>query len=678
MYRIGIDVGGTFTDFTLVNENERGVAFFKEPSTPHDPSEAIDNGIRGLMNEHGIAPDQISHIGHGTTVATNLIIERKGALCGLITTKGFRDVLEIGRQVRPHLYDYSVIKPPALVPRALRCEAAERISAKGAIQLGLNEDDVRTAARYLRDASVEAIAICFLHSYRNPLHEQRARDIVKEVAPDVYISISSDVLPEFREYERLSTTALNATVGPRMERYLQRFLDRVSAAGVPAQPLTIHSNGGLMSVETVRHYPVRTCLSGPAAGVVGAAVVGRVAGFPELVTFDVGGTSTDVSLIHESKPIFTSNRQVAGYPVKTPMVDIHVIGAGGGSIAWLDDSGSLKVGPHSAGAVPGPVGYGRGGTLPTITDAMFALQRLNPHSLLKGKMAVQAAAARAVIMEKVAEPLGLTLEAAAEGIIRIANANMSRAIRSVSTERGYELSKFALFAFGGAGPLHAMDVARECGIPVVVVPQEPGTMCARGMLLTDISFDFVESDIALVDASSWARIIEKIERLTRDAAQWLASEGVDGADRAYDTVIDARYVGQNFEVQVAMARGTVPDYASFESNFHAAHLREYGYNVPERTIEVINCRVKAVGAVVKAPLAKLAVKPVPAPVSRREIYFGADHGWLPANVYDRDQLGAGAEFTGPVVLEEMSSTTVIAPGQRARIDDYGNLVVRIA
>lgn len=678
MYRIGIDVGGTFTDFTLVNEVSGSVAFFKVPSTPQDPSEAINNGIEGLMAAHSITPDQIGHIGHGTTVATNLIIERKTAKTGLITTRGFRDVLEIGRQVRPHLFDYRVGKPPALVPRALRREVTERLDAKGQVQTPLDEEELRRAAEILREAGVESVAICFLHSYRNPAHELRARDIVRDIMPDVYISISSDVLPEFREYERLSTTALNAAVGPRMARYLQRFLDRVSTAGIAAEPFTIHSNGGLMSIETVRNYPVRTCLSGPAAGVVGAAVVGQYTGFSEIVTFDVGGTSTDVSLIHEGKPIFTSNRQVAGYPVKTPMIDIHVIGAGGGSIAWLDETGSLKVGPHSAGAVPGPVGYLRGGDLPTITDAMFALQRLNPKALLKGKMPVDAAAARQAVLEKVAQPLGLSIEAAAEGIIRIANANMSRAIRSVSTERGYDLSNFALFAFGGAGPLHAMDVARECGIPVVVVPQEPGTMCARGMLLTNISFDFVESDIALIDAATWPRITAKFTRLAGEAQNWLEREGVLVENRQYEAVVDARYVGQNFEVQVPLGHVSATDYAEFETGFHEAHLREYGYNVPDRDIEVINCRVKAVGAVIKAPLSTIAAAAPAAPVSRRDIYFGPTHGWVPTDVYDRDQLGRGATFSGPAVFEEMSSTTVIAPGQHAHVDDYGNIVVRIA
>ena len=679
MYRIGIDVGGTFTDFTLVNEQTGGVAFHKVPSTPHDPSEAIERGIADLLRDHAIRPDEIGHIGHGTTVATNLIIERKGAPCGLITTRGFRDVLELARQTRPHLYDYTVVKPPPLVPRMWRKEVGERLLADGSVREPLDEGDVRRAALALRDAGVESVAICFLHAYRNPAHERRARDIVREVMPDVYVSVSSEVLPEFREYERLSTTAMNASIGPRMQLYLHRFLDRVAQMGIAVEPLTIHSNGGLMSVETVRSFPVRTCLSGPAAGVVGAAEVGRVAGFRNLVTFDVGGTSTDVSLIVDGQPVFTSNRTVAGYPVKTPMIDIHVIGAGGGSIAWLDEVGSLKVGPHSAGAVPGPVAYGRGGIEPTITDAQITLHRLNPVALLKGAMAVDESSARRIIDEDVAAPLGLTTEAAADGIVRIANANMSRAIRSVSTERGYDLSEFALFAFGGAGPLHAMDVARECGIPVVVVPREPGTMCARGMLLTDISFDFVESEIAPVDQASWVRVCARLSGLRAQAQDWLGREGVAPGQCRYVAMVDARYVGQNFEVQVPIAVLDAPDLAAFESGFHQAHLREYGYNVPDRTIEIINCRVRAIGQVVRAAQSKIPPATTrAAPIARRAVYFGAVDGWVESDIYDRDTLGAGVGIDGPAVIEEMSSTTVIAARQSARVDDFGNLIVRIA
>lgn len=678
MHRIGIDVGGTFTDFTLIDETDGAVSFYKVPSTPHDPSEAIERGIAGLMEQEQISADEISHLGHGTTVATNLIIERKGAKCGLITTRGFRDVLELARQTRPHLYDYTVTKPPALVPRKWRLEVTERLLATGEVLTPLNEDDVRLAAEDLKKAGVEAIAICFMHAYRNPSHELRALEIVRQILPNAYISISSEVLPEFREYERLSTTSLNAMIGPRMQTYLQRFLERVDAMGIPSEPLTIHSNGGLMSVQTVRDFPVRTCLSGPAAGVVGAAVLGRIAGFPNLVTFDVGGTSTDVSLIDQGRPIFTSNRSVAGYPVKTPMVDIHVIGAGGGSIAWLDEVGSLKVGPHSAGAVPGPVGYGRGGQEPTITDAELTLHRLNPVSLLQGKMPVFLDEAKKVIQEKVAQPLGLSLEAAADGIIRIANANMSRAIRSVSTERGYDLSKFALLAFGGAGPLHAMEVAKECGIPIVIVPQEPGTMCARGMLLTDISFDFVASDIAVINQQSWSRIQEKFKTLKQQASDWLTREKVLASNQQYQAVIDARYVGQNFEVQVNISDVDRPDYVSFENDFHQAHLREYGYNVPDRAIEIINCRVKAIGSVIKAPLPKLPVDTkAPTAISERDVYFGAEQGWVGTKVYRRADLNAGLTLSGPIIIEEMSSTTVIAPAQVMRVDDFGNLIVQI-
>lgn len=679
MYRIGIDVGGTFTDFTMIDESAGDVKFHKVPSTPHDPSEAIERGIADLLRMHNIAAGQISHIGHGTTVATNLIIERKGSPVGLITTRGFRDILEIGRQTRPHLFDYAVGKPPVLVPRMHRLEVDERMSAQGKVLVPLDETAVRKAAETLRDAGIDAVTVCFLHAYCNPAHEQRAKAIVREVLPNAYLSISSEVLPEFREYERLSTTVLNAAVGPRMARYLDRFLDRVRELGVAQEPFTIHSNGGLMSATSVRQFPVRTCLSGPAAGVVGAAAVGRAIGHPDLVTFDVGGTSTDVSLIAGGRPLFTSNRQVAGYPVKTPMVDIHVIGAGGGSIAWLDDAGSLKVGPHSAGAVPGPVGYGRGGTEPTITDAEITLHRLNPKVLLKGRMAVDAPAAREVIATRVAQPLGLSVEDAAEGIIRIANANMSRAIRAVSTERGYDLSRFALFAYGGAGPLHAVEVAEECGIPTVIVPQEPGTMCARGILLTDISFDFVRSLITQVTPETWPAIAAAFRELHADALAWLSSERVEEDRRRYVCAIDARYDGQNFEVQVALDDAQTLTLADFEQRFHEAHTREYGYQVPDRAIQVINCRLQAVGQVIKAPLAAAPSDTTlaDARIGQREVYHGKAHGWRATEVYDRDLLSASITIEGPAVIEEMSSTTVLGPLHCATVDPYGTLIISL-
>jgi len=679
VYRIGIDVGGTFTDFTLLREEDGQVSFHKVASTPRDPSQAIGQGIADLLATHAIPPGDVAHVGHGTTVATNLVIERRGAATGLITTRGFRDVIEIGRQVRPHLFDYSVTKPPPLAARAHRFEIGERVNSRGEGLVALSEGEVEAAAVQLKHAGVESVAVCFLHSYRNPAHERAARRVVERVLPAAYISVSSEVLPEFREYERWSTTLLNAAVGPRMATYLESFLARVKDLGIRVEPFTIHSNGGLMSMRAVRAFPVRTCLSGPAAGVVGAAEIGRVGGFRNLVTFDVGGTSTDVSLISRGAPLFSSNRLIADYPVKTPMIDIHVIGAGGGSIAWMDDAGALKVGPKSAGADPGPAAYSRGGTEATITDAQICLHRLNPVALLDGRLKVDETAARDVVECKVARPLGLALEQAAEGVIRIANANMSRAIRSVSTERGYDLSQFALFAYGGAGPLHAIDVAAECGIAQVIVPQEPGTLCARGMLLSDISFDFVRSEIAEVTAATWRHVCTLFAEMEHEARAWLERERVPVSEQSCRYHIDARYQGQNFEVIVALQSVAADGMAQFLDEFAAAHRREYGYDVPGRAVEIVNCRLQAVGSVAKAPLRELAVTGdvASAVTGSRKVYFGARHGWLDTPVHARAKLAAGAVLAGPALVEEMSSTVLLAPERSATVDRIGNIVINV-
>ena len=674
MIRIGIDVGGTFTDFTLLEERGGRVIFHKVASTPADPSEAIALGIAQILTREAIAPADVAHVGHGTTVATNLVIERKGARAGLLTTKGFRDVLEIGRQTRPHLYDYGRGKPPPLVAREHRLELSERLNARGEVLNALDASELERAIGTLQRAGVAAIAVCLLHSYRNAQHERMVRVAIERLFPQAYVSISSEVLPEFREYERLSTTVLNAVVGPRMQTYLDRFLKRVHELGITVEPFTIHSNGGLMSMRAVRSFPVRTCLSGPAAGVVGAAAVGSACGYENLVTFDVGGTSTDVSLIVGGQPLFSSLRSVADYPVKTPMVDIHVIGAGGGSIAAIDDGGSLKVGPQSAGAEPGPCAYGRGGEHATITDAQIVLHRLNPVALLDGRLAVSEAAARAAI-HQIAEPLGIRLEEAAEGIIRIANANMGRAIRAVSTERGYDLVRFALFAYGGAGPLHAIEVARECGIPRVVIPLEPGTMCARGMLLADVSFDFVHSLIAVADPATWNRVVQLFAQMRDEASAWLERERVAEEDRSYHYFIDARYDGQNFEVVVAIEE--LDDCEVFLDRFPEAHRRAYGYAIPGKPVEIVNCRLQARGRVPKAPLSECARREAVQTTDRRNVYFGREQGWVDAPIYARALLGAGHAIEGPAVIEEMSSTVVLAPGECAGVDRIGNLIVRV-
>jgi N-methylhydantoinase A len=676
-YRIGFDVGGTFTDFSIIDDVSGRVDYHKVPSTPDDPSRAIETGLTELIQRLGLDPREISHLGHGTTVATNMAIERRGARTGLITTRGFRDVLEIGRQTRPHLYDYRVRRPEPLIPRHLRLEVDERTMADGSIRTELDEPAVSRAARELRDAGVEAVVICFLHSYRNPANELRARELVKQVMPDIYISTSSEILPEFREFERLSTTVLNAYMGPRMSRYLERLLSRVSAIGVTANLDTIHSNGGLMSVAAVREMPVRTCVSGPAAGVIGAAEIGRQAGFYNLVTFDVGGTSTDVSVVVNGKPLFASSCTVADYPVKTPMVDIHVIGAGGGSIAAVDDAGALKVGPRSAGADPGPVAYALGGTEPTITDANISLGRLDQGALLDGRLPIDASAARAAIKVSVADRLNISTEHAANGILRIAIANMNRAIQAVSTEKGHDIRDFALVAYGGAGPLHAGDLAREAGISTIIVPLEPGTLCARGILLSDITMDFVRSELMIASTETWNDVLSVLLEMCSEAKDWLQREAVPEKDRALLISVDARYDGQNYEVGVDLEEPSEKTVEAFVTDFKRRHRQEYGYDIDGREVEIVNCRVRAIGTIHKQAASFEPDTSVDARTGSRRVYFGEREGWLDAPVYRRNRLAVGTKLRGPAILEEMSSTTIVHPDQHIKVDDTGNLIIAL-
>lgn len=679
MYRVGFDVGGTFTDFTVHDVVTGGVSHFKTPSTPDDPSEAIQTGLAAIIGNLGIEPSRFSFIGHGTTVATNMVIERNGVLTGMLTTAGFRDVLEIGRQTRPSLYDYSVTPPPPLVDRGLRIEVRQRIDADGRRLVPLDEDMVAEAAEAFAAAGVEAVAVCFLHSYLRHEDELRAADILRRRLGDIYISVSSEVLPEFREFERFSTTVINAFVGPKVNRYMDRLIRRLQDLGIYMPPQTIHSNGGLLPVDTVRSYPVRTCLSGPAAGVVGAAGLAMAAGVPDVVTFDVGGTSTDVSLIAGGKPAFTSSRKVADYAVRSPMIDVQVIGAGGGSIAWIDAGGALKVGPMSAGAVPGPVAYGLGGTEPTLTDANLVLHRLDAGGTLAGKVRVDEAAARAAIDEKIARPLGLTIEAAAEGIVRIAVANMTRAIRSVSTEKGHDLSRFALFPYGGAGPLLATAVARECGMGRIIVPVEPGTLCARGILMSDVSLDFIRSEIVDADVAGWEKTAAQFRTMEKEATAWFDAQDVPADRRRFERMVDARYQGQNHEVLVPASNGAdLLDFEAFLTAFAEAHRREYGYVVAHRSIEIVNCRLKIIAAVDRPATIPPPASDVRAPRVKaiRQVHFGTR--WLTTRIYDRAELVPGTVLEGPAIIDEMSSTTIVGAGDTAMVDPTGNLLIRLS
>lgn len=673
MIRIGIDVGGTFTDFVMADTRSGVLSYFKVPSSPADPSVAIAQGTQEMLARFSVTASDVEYFGHGTTVATNMVIERRGVTTGLITTRGFRDVLAIGRQTRPSLYDYSVQKPAPLVRRHRRLEIDERLDASGEVIRALDERALESLVHELVASGAQSIAVAFLHSYRNAAHEEQARSVIERVAPGLHVSISHEVLPEFREFERTSTTVLNAYVAPRMQHYLERLRTRLVEVGVKVEPLTFHSNGGLMPMKTVERFPVLTCLSGPAAGVVGSTVIGATAGLAEIITFDVGGTSTDVSLITGGRPSFTSDRLVAGYPVKMPMVDIHVVGAGGGSIARVDDVGALKVGPDSAGAVPGPVAFGKGGTEPTLTDANIVLGRLNPTTLLDGRMTVDRQRAVAVIEERISRPLGLSVEEAADGILRIATANMSRAIRAVSTEHGHDPADFVLFAFGGAGPLHAAEVALECGISSVLVPHEPGTLCARGILLADISRDFVRTQLAMLSDESWRDTARLMTEMLRDGEAWLAQERVPPEQRRFHLNIDARYRGQTHDIRVEVHAVEEADQAHFIEAFHQAHRAQYGHDNPHLQIEVVTCRVQAIGLVVKDTVRAESATATAPKWSERQVYFGAGHGWTATPVYRRESLAVGTELDGPVVIEEMSSTTVVLPGQRALIDRFGNI-----
>ena len=677
MYRIGVDVGGTFTDFVMVDTQGTSIAFYKVPSTPDDPSHAIASGIVEMLELNKVDAADVSYVGHGTTVATNMVIEQRGVPTGLLTTKGFRDVLAIGRQTRPSLYDWSVKKTEPLAERYRRLEVDERLDKSGSVITEPDMAAIEDLVLQLRDSGAKSIAVGFLHSYRNAAHEKAVRDLITRVAPELYVSISSEVVAEFREFERFSTTVLNAYVGPRTQKYLHQLRQRIKDVGISIEPLTFHSNGGLLPVQTVEKLPVLTCLSGPAAGVIGAARIGADIGESEIITFDVGGTSTDVSLITGGKPQFTSSRLVAGHPVRMPMIDIHVIGAGGGSIARIDDAGALKVGPVSAGAVPGPVSYLRGGTEVTLTDANIVLGRLNPVALLEGRMKVDRDLAARAIRTQIADPLGLSVEEAAAGIIRIATANMSRAIRSVSTEHGHDLAHFTLYAFGGAGALHAAEVAKECGLAKIVVPQEPGTLCARGVLLSDLSRDYVRTALILANVEQWPRIVGLGRELAEAGAQWLKAETLPEVQQELQVALDARYRGQSHYIPIGIDVLDESALEGFIHKFHRAHAEQFGYRLDDHEIEIVNVRLKAVCFVTKGQNLPRSMggSLAEAELERRAVYLGA--AWHEAPVYRRSLIPAGVAWDGPAIVEEMSGTTVILPGQTAEADAFGNIHIRL-
>ena len=679
VWRVGVDSGGTFTDVCLFEEETGRVEVWKLSSTPDDPSRGIAAGVAEGADRVGATPGQIGYFGHGTTVGTNALIQHRGALAGLITTDGFRDLLELGRQKRPDLYDTQADKPELLVRRQLRREIAERVRHDGTVEIVLDELALRDAVRRLRAAKVKAVAVCFLYGFIHTAHEAMARRVLEEEFPEAFLSISHEVAPEFREYERLSTTVVNAYLGPVMHGYIGRLAARLAELGVRATPHLTQSNGGVIGFEQAARLPVRTVLSGPSTGVVAAQEVGRMAGFPDLITFDMGGTSTDVALLSDGQCRLASEAIVHGYPIKAPMLDIHTVGAGGGSIAYVDSGGLLKVGPRSSGADPGPVCYARGNAEPTVTDANVVLQTLNPTHLLGGRMPVRQDLARRAI-GLLAERLGMDLMATAQGILSVVTANMAKAIRVISVQRGYDPRDYTLMAFGGAGPLHAARLARELDIRRILVPRNPGILCAMGLLLTDLRADFATTRLMTLDVAAIPDITAAMERLSAQGVAWLEAEHVDPAARQLRHTVDMRYAGQNYELPVPLPEGAVTPATiiALAEAFAASHGRMYGFVAEGEAVQLVTFRVEVSGHVRKA---SFTAQPEGAPdaseaiVGRRDVWVPEAGGFISCPVYERDRMRAGQVIVGPAIVEQMDATTVLLPGMTGRVEPYLNLVL---
>jgi N-methylhydantoinase A len=688
--RIASDVGGTFTDSIAYDPASRRVAVSKVPTTPEGREVGTVEGLRVALGELRLTGDAVAYVGHGMTTATNAVIQRSGARTAFITNRGFKDLLLIGRQDRPSLYDVSVVRTPPLVPRELCYGIGGRLDFNGHEIEPLDEAALADAAADMRSHDVEAVAVAFLHAYANPHHERAAKALLERHLPGAAISISSDILREMREFERASTTVLNAYLAPVMDRYLgaltARLQDRDAGLGTaPGTPVMVmEAAGGLMTVETARARPVHTVLSGPAGGVIGAAHIAQLAGADRAITMDIGGTSTDISLIRDGRPETTRTARIGHIPVRLPAIDIVAIGAGGGSIAWIDDGGALRVGPISAEAVPGPASYGRGGTRPTVTDANLVLGRLGAGTRLGGALQLDPAAARAAITEHVAQPLGLDPVDAAAGILRVAHATIVRGIRVVSVERGHDPRLCTLVPFGGAGPMHGTPVARELQIPRLIVPPTPGILCAMGQLLADVRHDLVETHILAYAPGNRERAATVASALSGAAERRLAADGVPPERRRIEIRVEARYVGQSYELPIALEHGSAEGWSRLAADFHAAHRYRFGHADQDAAIEIVSFGATAIGRVDSPELP--AVRPGgPAPpaeahMATREVFYEGDTlgepgRWITVPVMAREQLLAGNVIEGPAVIEEISATTVLYPGDRARVHASGALLV---
>jgi len=679
MYQMGIDTGGTFTDFVVVNEENGDLQTYKELSTPDDPCRAIMKGIQTAEEKLGVLPSQISRLVYGTTVATNAMLERKGGKTGLLTTKGFRDVLEIRRQWRPKLFDLYYIKPEPLVPRFLRLEVGERMDARGRVLQTIDLDEVREHITFMRDEGVEAIAVSFLFSFLNPSHEKIVEELITRECSQLYVSISSDICPEFREYERTATTVLNAYLMPITSKYLRRLRGRLEETGITRPLRIMQSNGGLMRARDIEEAPVNSLLSGPVGGVVGSVKLTTTLGFKNIITLDMGGTSTDISLVQNGEPELIPETEISYNPIKVPQINIHTIGAGGGSIASVF-GGGLKVGPQSAGADPGPVCYGRGGENPTSTDAALQMGYIDPEYFLGGQMRLDYEKSRRILERDIAKPLNMTVEEAAHAILLIQSVNIEHGIRAVSLEKGYDPRDFILVSFGGASGLLVGIVAQRLSIPRVLIPRQGPVFSAVGLLMADIRRTRSLTRIMPADEIDLKEVNGIYGELEDGVKQALINEGGSLDSMILQRSCDMRYVGQAYEVNIPFSthsgRIGTKTIGELCSLFHNDHRKRFGHSAEEEPAEFVCFRVLGI----------LPVREIAFPSKRdseesplkgqRRVYFGKDIGFVNCPIYERERIKRGSEVVGPAVIEDPATTIVLYPKHEATVDSIGNLFLK--
>ena len=680
-YRVTVDTGGTFSDFVYLNEDTGALSISKVPSTADDPSRAILAGLENLLAD-GVSAEEIGYFCHGTTVGTNALLEGKGVKTGLLVTEGFRGIYPVGEQARPYgpvIFDVMFDKPAMLVPNRRTGEVRERIDFRGRVLQPLDEDALRATVRHLEAEGIESIAVCLLFSFLHPRHEARVRDIIREEIPTCSISLSSEVLPQIREYYRLSTTVINAYLQPILARYIAELERRLAGAGVATrQAYIMQSNGGMATFAGAADKAVTTLLSGPAGGVTAGALACRTTGYRNIITFDMGGTSCDVALIRDGEPSVAGRGKIDGRDIAVPMMDINTVSAGGGTIATVDRFGAPAVGPHSAGAVPGPAAYGRGGTRPTITDCNLVLGRLSAENFLGGRMRLDASLAQQAIEAEVARPLDMDVMDAAEGVIRIINVKMEEAIKAISTMRGHDLRDFMLLAFGGAGPVHAGAIARDLGMAGVIVPLYPGVYSAIGLLLSDVKHDYVQSKLAVIDSVSPADVNAIFAQLTARARDDLRQDDFSLEQIRIERALDMRYAGQGYEITVACEAEpvTTATFAALRTRFDQQHKAMFGHMAPEEPVEIVSYRVRGIGIVPQVEMPKFA--PTGGTLSHalretRTVRFdGAD---IDCPIYQRERIDVGLSVAGPAILDQFDCTTVIYPGQVARVDAWKNLII---